>query len=293
MVEVLELMGGVATRGALVRATSRAAFERACAEGVLVRVARGRYALPAADEALVAATRLSGAVSHASAALLHGWAVLHTPLAPHVTLPKGRTVAGARRVGVTVHRTDLGPDDVVDRVTSPDRTLVDCLRDPAPCAALAVADSALRAGYPKARLRALARDLRGPGSAGARWAAEHADARAANPFESALRAIALEVVGLTVAPQVSVRDGRRFLGRPDLVDQRLGIVLEADSFEWHGGRHALARDARRYNQLVVHGWLVLRFSWEDVMFHPADVRTVIEAAVAARTERPCGCGLSA
>jgi hypothetical protein len=55
---------------------------------------------------------------------------------------------------------------------------------------------------------------------------------------------------------------------------------EADSFEWHGGRAALASDARRYNMLVVAGWMVLRFSYEDVMFHPDDVRPVLVAAVA-------------
>ena len=52
----------------------------------------------------------------------------------------------------------------------------------------------------------------------------------------------------------------------------------------------LCRDARRYNAFVVHGWLVLRFSWEDVMLHPDDVRAVLEAAVAERTQQLCpGC----
>ncbi len=60
-----------------------------------------------------------------------------------------------------------------------------------------------------------------------------------------------------------------FLGRPDLVDERLGIILEADSFAWHGSRAALRRDAKRYDEFVVRGWLVLRFAWEDVMSRPA------------------------
>ena len=118
--------------------------------------------------------------------------------------------------------------------------------------------------------------------------AHHADARAANAFESALRAIAIDVPGVRVVPQVSIYDPG-FLGRPDLVDERLGIVLEADSFEWHGDRQALRRDARRYDRLVVRGWLVLRFCWEDVMFDPDWVRSMIEAAVAERTERCSRC----
>ena len=58
-----------------------------------------------------------------------------------------------------------------------------------------------------------------------------ADARAGNPFESVLRAIGLDVPGLYLVPQVEIRiPGRRRM-RPDLVDRRLKIVVEADSFE--------------------------------------------------------------
>ena len=285
MVEVLERMGGVATRGALIRATSRAAVDAALGAEALVALAPGRYALASADDALKAAHRLTGVASHESAALLHGWAVLHTPTQPHVTVPSNRNLDARQRLGVQVH---YGSVDGAG-TTGEDRTLVDCLRASPWLDALAVADSALRAGFDPRRLRALTRDLRGPGSARARRVAEVADHRAANPFESALRGIALEVPGLAVVPQQSVRHGARFLGRPDLVDERLGIILEADSYEWHGGRHALARDARRYNQFVIHGWLVLRFSWEDVMFRPLEVRAVLQAAVMERDKR-CGCG---
>ena len=66
---------------------------------------------------------------------------------------------------------------------------------------------------------------------------------------------------------------------------RLRIVLEADSFEWHGDRAALRRDARRYDLLVANGWTVLRFAWEDVMHDQDWVRSVL-AAVVGRTERP-------
>ena len=112
-----------------------------------------------------------------------------------------------------------------------------------------------------------------------RTAASEASPLAANPFESALRAICLDVPGLQVRPQVTIVEGG-FTARPDLVDERLRIVLEADSFAWHGGRDQLASDARRDNQLVIHRWVVLRFSWEDVMFHPDAVRGVLVAAVA-------------
>ncbi|MGZ4437206.1 MAG: endonuclease domain-containing protein [Nocardioidaceae bacterium] len=109
---------------------------------------------------------------------------------------------------------------------------------------------------------------------------------AANPFESVLRAIALDVPGLTVVPQVPIRT-RDFSVQPDLVDEVRRVVLEADSFAWHGSRSALRDDARRYNNLVARGWTVLRFAWEDVMHDPAYVRRVL-AAVAARADGQAG-----
>lgn len=74
---------------------------------------------------------------------------------------KRQPPVGAR---ATVHYADLGPDDCSGRVTSPDRTLLDCLRNLPFDEAPAVADSALRSGYLPERLCTLARDARGAGA---------------------------------------------------------------------------------------------------------------------------------
>ena len=87
--------------------------------------------------------------------------------------------------------------------------------------------------------------------------------------------------------QVDVR-APHWLARPDLVDERLELALEADSFAWHGGREALHRDANRYNAFVAAGWAVLRFSWEEVLLHPDRVRSTLEAVVARRSQRCSG-----
>ncbi len=287
--EVLTALGGVATREALVRACSRRAVDAALAAGDVVALARGRYALPAADEARRAAHRVSGVVSHRSAALLHGWAVSRQPDQPEVTVPRNRKVSDAQRAGAHLHVADLHRSEVADACTTPERTLADCLRSLPFAEALAIADSALREGFGATALAVLARDLRGPGSAQARRVAGEATSLAANPFESVLRAICLGVAGLSVRAQVSVRDPG-WLGRPDLVDERLRVALEADSFEWHGDRAALHRDTRRYNAFVAAGWLVLRFSWEDVMLHPERVAAVLKAVVVERAQQLCpGC----
>ena len=92
--------------------------------------------------------------------------------------------------------------------------------------------------------------------------------------EPSLRAVALDVPGLDVVPQYPIYD-RDFSVQPDLVDPRRRIVLEADSFAWHGDRPSLRWDAQRYNNLVVRGWLALRFAWEDVMHDPDYVRRTL------------------
>lgn len=250
-------------------------------------VARGRYAVPSVEAAPAVAHALSGVLSLSSAALHHGWEVKFVPERPHVIVPRKRRVDAEARRMAQVHFGDLFAGDVTDGVaTSVELTLIQCLRTLPDDEALSVADSALRHDVPPAVLRRVAMAVTGPGSAKVRRIAGQARAEAANPFESCLRSIALTVPGLTVQPQVWLPG----LGmRSDLVDRDRKVVLEADSFEWHGDRAALRRDARRYNLMVIDGWLVLRFAWEDVMFDPEYVRQVLVgvAALVHRQAQPC------
>jgi very-short-patch-repair endonuclease len=286
---LLEL-GGIATRGTLLRTCDRGDLDRAVRAGDIVRIARGRYALAAIDKASQAAARIGGALALTSAALHHGWAVKNVPDRPQVMVSRGRRFA--RRVReVDLHRAELTPADVEDGVTTPRVTLAHCLRRLPFDEALAIADSALRAGLPRSVLLRIADEAKGPGSPQMRRVAQCASPDAANPFESALRSIALDVPGLSVEPQVTIREPD-IVARPDLVDRELRIVMEADSYEWHGGRAQLSADARRYDLLVVNGWLVLRFSYEHVMTQPDFVRRVLVAAV-AHAERMREVGLFA
>lgn len=284
MTEVLREIGGVATAATLTRLTSRHELRRAVSAGDLIRVSRGRYALPQVDEDQHLAHALSGVLCRTSAALSWGWAVHAVPEKPHVLVPVKRKVDPHLSRKVHLHRRDLAPGESDGLRTSRELTLEQCLRHEPWAGALAVADSALRESFPAAALRALARDARGPGAPQIRRVAAEATADAANPFESVLRAIALEVPGLSVKAQRRLPHG----ARPDLVDEELRIVLEADSFAWHGDRAALRRDAQRYNLMVVNGWWVLRFAWEDVMFHPQEVHTILTALTKRRTEG-CSC----
>lgn len=274
-VQALQRLGGVADTATLLRATSRRRLRTAVACGLVVREAPGRYALPGTEAAVRAAHRLSGVLVEGSAAQYHGWELKHRPLRPQVAVPRKRHLPAHRRTGLDVRFADLASDDVSRVATVPGATVMACAARMPFDEALAVADSALR-HLDVRRHELLERAEAMPGRYRARClrVATHANGRAANPFESVLRAIALDVPGLDVEPQVWVED----IGRPDLLDRHRRLVLEADSFEFHGRRKALHADCERYNAFVLAGWTVLRFSWEHVMLQPGYVRSVLLGA---------------
>ena len=290
LVEHLVRLGGVATRAELLEVASRATLDRALADGSIHRPRRGRYVLPQADESRRVAHELSGVVGLRSAALTFGWKVRTVPDRPEVIVPRSRKVRADSRARAVVRRADLMPHEVERGVTSPVRTVVDCARHLPFDEALSVADSALRSGVLRSSdLAGAAAAAEGAGRARVVRVLTNASRKAANPFESSLRAIALDVGGLRVVPQVGVVVAGGARVGPDLVDVHLGLVLEADSHEFHTGRQRLTSDCWRYDELVLAGWRVFRFTWEQVMFQQAWVRSVLERAVAlvaAQTHKP-------
>lgn len=252
--------------------------------GCLLRLSRGRYALPTAALARIAGERLTATVCLRSAAAHHGWELKIQPEVPELMVRRGRKLSSAQRTGVDVHWSNVADDQVRDGVTTPLRTVIDCARVLPFDEALAVADSALRSGkVARDDLRGI--DVRGAGAAAVRRVLVHADGRAANPFESVLRALCIEA-GLVVEPQLRVQLGTGVV-RPDLVCLARRLVLEADSWTFHASRKAHGRDCARYNLLVIRGWSVLRFTWEQVMLDQAYVRWVL-AQLLRPVERPQG-----
>lgn len=277
---VIRELGGFARLQDLLATHSREELDAAVAAGRVVRLNRGRYALPGLDEAVAAARSVTGVVSGLSAARHWGWPVKKEPQQPVVTVPRNRAV---KQEGVTIHRRDLPAGAVVDGiVTSRVQTVLDCARTLPFDEALAVADSALRAGgLTHNELVAAAR--RGPRSGRARVlrVVEAADERAANPFESVARALALDVPGLRVEPQGHVKG----IGYADLVDRRVRLVIECESWAFHAGEQPFRHDIRRYTKMALDGWLVLRFVWEDVMVQQERVRRQLAAGVALAGRR--------
>jgi hypothetical protein len=282
VLEIMERAGGVLDARRLVAFTSRRKVRTALVRGEIVRDARGRYALPGAEEARRAAHRLNGVLTGKSAAMHYGWAMKTSPTRPEVTVPRGRKVSPERRQDVDLRWRDIPEEDALHGVLRPVPAVIDCARRHPFDEALSIANSAVKSGdVTQDQLIRAAEAVTSTGRAAARRVARCATGQADNPFESALFAIGEDVPGLSLVPQVNVYDERgRWLGRADLVDERLRLVVEAESFEFHGKRKQLERDCARYNTFVLAGWRVLRFSWEQVMFRPGYVRDCLEAAVA-------------
>ena len=199
-----------------------------------------------------------------------------------VTVPRGRKLSAVRRVESDVHHADLAAHEVIGGVTSPLRTVIDCARALPFDAALAVADSALRSGrITKSELVAAAGRAPRTGRTKALRVAKFADPRADNPFESVLRAIAIER-GLRLTPQLCCHE---FI-HADLGSNELRLAVEAESWSYHGDRGAFEADVRRYSLLVREAWVVIRFVWYDVMFRQDHVGEALVSVASRCAARP-------
>lgn len=312
-------LGGVATGADLIRASSRPALRGCVSDGSVIRAGHGVYTLATfADPALGgdAPTRAwsrwtegpsdqesaaltarhaiargrAGVLSLRCAAAHYGWPILREPTQIDIALPlgrKARTVDGAVRVWLR----ELSEQECHDRVTSPLSTVMDCARHLPFDEALAVADSALRSkAVGRRELREAGEVCRGVGAAAVRRVCGLADGRAANPFESALRAVHAGVRGLQLTPQVEI-GGDGFESRTDLADERLRIVVEADSYAFHGDRELFEKTQRRQVELAGRDWIVLPYGWSAVTGEAAWVRAATQAVVHVRESRGYGSAL--
>jgi hypothetical protein len=63
------------------------------------------------------------------------------------------------------------------------------------------------------------------------------------------------------------RPGRRF----DDAYPDARIAIEWDSRAWHEQRAAMTADRQRDREAAAHGWVLLRFTWEDVTERPYEI----------------------
>ncbi|TCC36829.1 DUF559 domain-containing protein [Kribbella sindirgiensis] len=278
--QVLVRRGGWATASELARVVTRHAVAKALARGAIQRITQGTYALPGLPADMVAVLAYGGVLSHTSAAAASGLPLLVTPEKPHLILPPHRRP----RPGppAVLHWANVSSPERRDRITSLPRTVVDCCRMLPFAEALAVADAALATTrLHSEELLAEVSAMRGPGCPNARLVAAAATPLAGSFLESILRALLIGAGVDGFEPQVLVsHDG--FHARVDLGHRPAKLALEAEGFEFHGSRRDFAADCYRYDELNAAGWLVLRFTYEQIIGDPAWVVATVRATLDQR-----------
>jgi very-short-patch-repair endonuclease len=86
-------------------------------------------------------------------------------------------------------------------------------------------------------------------------------------------------------PQPKRQKYVRGLGRVDFVYHQAEIAIELDSYEHHWDRTAFQSDRTRSNRLGLNGWLVLRYTWDDIHLRPDQVAAELQEALRTRSPR--------
>ena len=255
--------------------------------GVYRRVLHGVYADPAVvvDHSVVAraASLLmpeGAAIGGASAAWWHGGPLPDFGATVTVVLPPAVQWKGPR--GVRVHRTRLGPGELVDMdgvpCTDARRTTWDvCALEPVRTAVAAL-DGMLRfRSVSRADLDAISRTASHRwGAARVRRAIALADARSESPPESWLR-VAFALGGLPpCVPQFEVVESGVFLGRVDFAWPEAKLIVEYEG-AYHFQGIQIRRDDTRLARLIAAGWRVIRVSAADLR----DLDAVVARVAAA------------
>lgn len=228
--------------------------------------------------------------SHVTAALLWGLPTERTPTTTHLIEP-GRARPEASP-GVVRHRHELGPDDVTVvhglRVTTLERTLVDCaMSEPAP-AGMVIADAALHRGADR-RLceRLLARMVGRRGVVRGRAVVEWADDGAESAAESLVR-VALLAAGFP-PPQTQVAVMTElgvFWGDLGWPERRLLIEYDGRAKYDDAPTEVMMAEKRREDALLDAGWRLLRLTVEDLRDLDRLVRRVRRLLPGPLTPRP-------
>ena len=79
---------------------------------------------------------------------------------------------------------------------------------------------------------------------------------------------------------VPIEVGGRVVAVVDVLFPETRLVVEVDGWSTHGHRAAFQRDRARQNALVNAGYVVLRFTWEDLAERPAYVVQAVRGVLA-------------
>lgn len=220
----------------------------------------------------------------ASAALVHGLHLRRVPARLHtITRPGQGTHNGY--AGIVRHQEPLPEADIVTvdglRVTSGERTLLDCARLLPFIDAVVLADQAHRFGLTRVRLETRLPEWTGRrGVRRARRVLDAMDTRSESVGETLTRLMLAESV--LPAPELQwVIVGRTGSYRADFAwpEQRLVLEFDGECKYTHAAAAVIRNERRREIEIQELGWTVIRVGWHDVVRTPAATVARIETAL--------------
>lgn len=270
--KVLRGVGSVArTQTLRDRGVSKRQIANAVNRGEIMRLRTGLLALPDAPADFRVALDNNGLLTCASAAKHYGLWSLYPPDRLHLSClhGHGRGYANHRERTVPTHDT-LPLVGVVD-------VLVHALRCLPPVEAAVMVECSLRRSDTVRPF--LLERLQGDRNGGARAALDLVTGCAESAVEVVARILFREA-GFYVETQVPIEG----VGRVDFLLEGF-VVVEVDGAAYHSDRRALRRDLQRNNSTIAGGYLILRYSYEDIMFHQDAVLDQVRAVLSGRVIR--------
>jgi hypothetical protein len=285
--------GGYITRAQLIDlGLSTSAVDRRIDSGDFNTIVPSLYQVFASDDHtdLIRGAQLAlpdAVASHQSAALLLAFPVL-PKIEPTVTVPSHTT---HRFPNVTVRRcadmraSHLATADGI-RVTTIARTVFDLAGVLVFEEFERITEALLLAGRMDMRqLERMIEALARRGKPGSRTARDFVTLRSGSDS----RSTRLERLGRSVLSSAGLpspvaqyaipwRSTRRF----DDAYPESKLAIEWDSRSWHSQRDAMRSDRQRDREAALHGWIVVRFTWQDVTERPDEVSTAVRTLLAKR-----------
>ncbi len=288
--------GVVSARDFIACQVSERWLRRRIETGEWIRLYRGVFKLgsnkPNLDQLDMAAMLAAGddaVLSHTTAARRLGLDVARDE-SVQITIPVSRNTR--KLIGVHMWRSrDLISTDIIKRgpfrLTHLARTMIDLASVLDDVWLRATLDSALR--QRKTNLAWISRALQehGRGRRGANRLRtlvreyQHED----EVPDSVLESMAVELArasGRKPKLHWKVLDGERLIAEVDFAWPEVRLCVELDGWNHHGTRAAFVRDRARDRALVRLGWVVLRYTWQDLT---GDRESVIGELVSAYNSR--------
>lgn len=238
--------------------------------GLLVKTARGTYALPSARPDIVKAAGQNVSLACVSAASVRGLWVWKPPAVPHVVRDSAKKIPGC-----VVHR---GKRSARQLVVSEFDAVCQAFRCVPAWQALVVAEAAVAGG------RVMLRDLKAHFSGSHDWRTRllidriRADSQS---MPETLARLALEDAGFRVTTQVQIGG----VGRVDGVVNG-ALVYEVDGRRFHSGPTEFENDRSRWNSLVMQGIPVVRIPASWVLRDPNSVLPIVSGALSTMKSAP-------